>query len=169
MVIIGGKMLSIIVAKSNNNIIGKENHLIWSLPEDLKNFKNLTINHTIIMGRKTFESIGKVLQNRTHIIFSQNLKFKVEEKNVKIVHSLFQIKDLIDSDEEIFVIGGSMIYNLLMPYTKKMYVTEINKDFYGDVSFPIIDLNVWKEISRKKGKKDKKNNLDYEFVIYERK
>ena len=162
-------MLSIIVAKGKNNIIGKDNEMVWHLPEDLKHFKNLTTGHTIIMGRKTFESLGKPLPNRKHIIFSQNPDFKVNDENVEVVHSLLQIQDLIEGKEEAFVIGGAMIYNFLMPYVKKMYVTEIEKDFEGDTFFPIIDSEVWKETSREKGIKDDKNNLDYYFVTYERK
>ena len=161
-------MLSIIVAKGKNNIIGKDNEMVWHLPEDLKHFKNLTTGHTIIMGRKTFESLGKPLPNRKHIIFSQNPDFKVNDENVEVVHSLLQIQDLIEGKQEAFVIGGAMIYNFLMPNVKKMYVTEIEKDFEGDTFFPIIDSEVWKETSREKGIKNEENNLDYYFVTYER-
>ena len=161
-------MLSIVVAKAKNNIIGKDNKLLWNLPEDLKHFKELTSGHTMIMGRKTFESLGRVLPNRKHIIFSQNPDFKVDDENVEVVHSLLQIQNLIEEKEEVFVIGGAMIYNFLMPYVKKMYVTEIEKDFDGDTFFPVIDNNIWKEISREKGIKNEKNNLDYYFVTYER-
>ena len=91
-------MLSIIVAKAKNNVIGKNNELIWKLPEDLKRFKQLTTGHTIIMGRKTFESLGRVLPNRKHIIFSQNPDFKVNDENVEIVHSMLQIQEYIESE-----------------------------------------------------------------------
>ena len=161
-------MLSIIVAKAKNNIIGKENKLIWHLPEDLKHFKELTTGHTIIMGRKTFESLGRALPNRKHVVFSQNPDFKVDDENVEIVHSMLQIQEYIENEEENFVIGGAMIYNLLMPYVTKLYVTQINKDFEGDTFFPKIDENVWKEVSREKGLKNEENNLDYEFIMYER-
>lgn len=161
-------MLSIIVAKAKNNIIGKNNQIIWNLPEDLKHFRELTTGHTIIMGRKTYESLGKPLPDRKHIIFSQNPDFKVHEENVQVVHSLLEIQDLIEGKEEAFVIGGAMIYNFLMPYVKKMYVTEIAKDFEGDAFFPTIDHEVWKETSRVHGIKNEQNNLDYDFVEYER-
>ena len=161
-------MLSIIVAKAKNNIIGKNNQIIWNLPEDLKHFKELTTGHTIIMGRKTYESLGKPLPNRKHIIFSQNPDFRVHEENVHVVHSLLEIQDLIEGKEEAFVIGGAMIYNFLMPYVKKMYVTEIAKDFEGDAFFPTIDHEIWKETSRVHGVKNEQNNLDYDFVEYER-
>lgn len=161
-------MLSIIVAKAKNNIIGKENKLIWHLPEDLNHFKEITTGHTIIMGRKTFESLGRVLPNRKHIIFSQNPDFKVKDENVQVVHSLLEIQELIEGKEEAFVIGGAMIYNFLMPYVTKMYVTEIEQEFEGDAFFPKINTQIWKETSREKGIKDEKNHLDYEFVTYER-
>ena len=162
-------MLSIIVAKAKNNIIGKENKLIWHLPEDLKHFKDLTTGHTIIMGRKTFELLGRVLPNRKHIVFSQNPDFKVNDENVEIVHSMLQIQEYIENEQENFVIGGAMIYNLLMPYVSKMYVTQIEKDFEGDAFFPRIDENIWEEISREKGIKNEENNLDYEYITYIRK
>ncbi len=159
-------MLSIIVAKAKNNIIGKDNKLIWHLPADLKRFKELTTNHTIIMGRKTFESLGRVLPNRKHIILSQNKEYKVDDENVKIISSVLELQEYIESAEESFVIGGAMIYNLLLPYTNKMYITEINQDFEGDTFFTKIDENIWKETSRTKGTKDEKNDLDYDYVEY---
>ena len=121
-------MLSIIVAKAKNNVIGKDNKLIWHLPEDLKNFKNLTTGHTIIMGRKTFESLGRVLPNRKHIVFTRNKDFKIDDENVEVIHEVEDIKDIIEKEEEAFVIGGEKIYKLLLPYTKKMYITNINED-----------------------------------------
>lgn len=161
-------MLSIIVAKAKNNIIGKENKLIWKLPADLKHFKELTTGHTIIMGRKTFESLGRVLPNRKHIVFSQNPDFKVDDENVQVVHSMLEIQEYIENEEENFVIGGAMIYNLLMPYVTKMYVTEIDEEFEGDAFFPKINPEIWKEINREKGPKDEKNDLDYDYVTYEK-
>ena len=161
-------MLSIIVAKAKNNVIGKDNQLLWHLSDDLKRFKKLTTGHTIIMGRKTFESLGRVLPNRKHIVFTQNPDFKVNDENVQIVHSMLQIQEYIESQEEVFVIGGAMIYNLLMPYVKKMYVTEIDKEFDGDAFFSRIDETKWKEISREKGPEDEENNFIYEYVTYEK-
>lgn len=159
-------MLSLIVAKAENNVIGKDNKLLWHLPEDLKRFKNLTTGHTIIMGRKTFESLGRVLPNRKHVVFTQNPNFKVDDVNVKIVHSLQDIQEYVEDKNENFVIGGEKIYNLLMPYVNKMYITEIHKDFDGDTFFPNVDLESWKETSREKMNAD---DFDYDFVVYERK
>ena len=143
-------MLSIIVAKGKNNIIGKENKLLWTLPADMQRFRELTTGHVIIMGRKTFESLGKVLPNRKHIVFTQNPDFEVDDPNVEVVHSMLEIKEYIDNEEENFVIGGAMIYSLLMPHVTKMYVTEIDKDFEGDTFFPKINLDIWKETRREK-------------------
>lgn len=158
-------MLSIIVAKAKNNVIGKDNKLLWHIPEDLKRFKSLTTGHTIIMGRKTFDSIGRVLPNRKHVILSHNPDFKVHDENVEIVHSIDEIKKYIESDEENFVIGGAMIYSLLMPYVTKMYITEIDKNFEGDSVFPPVNHEKWKEVKRVESKDD---NLEYSFVDYER-
>lgn len=157
-------MLSIIVAKAKNNVIGKDNKLLWHIPDDLRRFRKLTENHTIIMGRKTFESLENVLPNRKHIVFSQNPDFKVNDENVEVVHSMLQIQEYIESNEEAFVIGGAIIYNLLMPYVTKLYVTEVDKDFDGDAFFPRVNEEKWREISREKGPKDEENNFDYEYI-----
>lgn len=162
-------MLSIIVAKAKNNVIGKNNQLLWHLPDDMKRFKTLTSGHPIIMGRKTFESIGRVLPNRKNIIFTTNSNFKLEDNNVEIVHSVEDIKKYIDSEDNAFVIGGAMTYNLLMPYVKFLYVTEINKDFDGDTYFSKIDVNEWDEMSRQAGPADGENDFTYDYVVYKRK
>ena len=162
-------MLSIIVAKAKNNIIGKDNKLLWNLPADMKRFKEITSGHVIIMGRKTFESIGKVLPNRKHIIFSQNRDLKYDDENVEVVHSMLEIKEYIDNDEENFVIGGAMIYNLLMPHVTKMYVTQVNKDFEGDAFFPKINEDVWKIVEEEKGLVDEESKLEFEYITYVRK
>lgn len=161
-------MLSIIVAQAKNNVIGKDNKLLWHLPADLKRFKELTTGKTIIMGRKTFESLGRVLPNRKHIVFTQNPKYNINDKNVKIVHSIAEIKEYIDNKEENFVIGGEVIYNLLLPYTKRLYITQINEKFEGDAFFPKIDETQWKILKTEKGIKDEKNKLQFEYITYER-
>lgn len=161
-------MLSIIVAVAKNNVIGKDNQLIWHLPEDLKRFKRLTTNHTIIMGRKTFESLGRVLPNRKHVILCNDAKMSVDDENVEILDDISKLKKYKDSEEENFVIGGATIYKLLMSYADKMYVTHINEEFEGDVYFPEISENDWKITEREKGLRDEKNPFDYEYVTYER-
>lgn len=162
-------MLSLIVAKAKNNVIGKDNSLIWKLPDDLKRFKEKTSGHTIIMGRKTFESLGGILPNRKHIILSRNPDFNIDSDCVKVVHSLFELQEYMDDKEEHFVIGGAIIYNLLMPYCKKMYVTQLDKDFEGDTVFPRINDEEWEVVSREKGPEDGINDFDYEYINYVRK
>lgn len=162
-------MLSIIVAISDNNVIGKENKLIWHLPEDLKRFKELTTGHTIIMGRKTFESLGRVLPNRKHIVLTRDINYYVDDENVEIVNDIEDLEKYIDSEEENFVIGGAIIYSQLMPKVDKMYITKIHEKFEGDSYFPVINEEEWKEIEKIQGIKDEKNTYDYEFVTYKRK
>lgn len=161
-------MLSIIVAKAKNNVIGKNNELIWHLPEDLRRFKALTTGKVIIMGRKTFESLGRVLPNRKHVIFTRNLDFTIENENVEIVHDLSEIQKYIDSEDECFVIGGGLIYNMLMPYADKIYATVINQDFDGDTYFPVINEKEWEIEKTEKGLKNEDNPYDYEYIDYVR-
>ena len=162
-------MLSIIVAIANDNVIGKDNKLIWHLPEDLKRFKSLTTGHTIIMGRKTFESLGRVLPNRKHVILCNDMEMNIDNENVEIFKDISQLKQYIDSDEENFVIGGATIYKLLMPYANKLYIKKINESFEGDVYFPQIDENEWQEVKREKGLKNEDNPFDYDYIDYIRK
>ncbi len=161
-------MLSIIVAKSKNNAIGKDNKLLWKIPDDLKRFKELTINHTIIMGRKTFESLGRVLPNRYHIVLTRDPNYKVNDENVKIVNDVSEIDKYIDDNNENFVIGGAQIYSTLISKCEKMYVTQIEKDFVGDGYFPIIKENEWDLIEQTQGPQDE-NNFKYEYLTYKRK
>jgi len=161
-------MLSIIVAIAKNNVIGKDNKLIWHLPEDLKRFKRLTTGHTIIMGRKTFESLGRILPNRHHVILCNDAELNINDENVEVLNDISLLDKYINSDEENFVIGGATMYKLLMPYCKKMYITEINKDFDGDVWFPKIDLDKWKITNKEKGLTDENNPFEYEYVTYEK-
>ena len=162
-------MLSIIVAIANENVIGKDNQLIWHLPEDLKRFKEITTGHKMIMGRKTFESLGRVLPNRKHIILCNDMQMNIDDENVEILDDISKLDKYINSDEECFVIGGATIYKLLMPYANKMYITKINQDFEGDVWFPEIKEDMWEEISREKGLKNKENPFDYDYITYVKK
>lgn len=162
-------MLSTIVAIANGNVIGKDNKLIWHLPEDLKRFKQITTGKNIIMGRKTFESLGRVLPNRKHIILCNDMEMDIDNENVEILDDISKLDKYINSDEENFVIGGATIYKLLMPYVNKLYITKINEDFVGDVYFPEIKEEEWKEISKEKGLKNNENPYDYEYITYVRK
>ena len=161
-------MLSIIVAKSINNAIGKDNKLLCKIPDDMKRFKEITTGHTVIMGRKTFESIGKVLPNRLNIILTRDPSYKIDDPNVKILGGVSDLEEYINDDNENFVIGGAQIYSILMPKCKKIYVTQIDKDFVGDSYFPIIRENEWKIVGKVDGPKDD-NSFKYEYITYERK
>ena len=162
-------MLSIIVAIANKNVIGKDNKLIWHLPEDLKRFKRLTTNHTIIMGRKTFESLGRVLPNRKHIILCNDMELTIEDEQVEVLEDIAKLQPYKEDKQEHFVIGGATIYRLLMPYADKLYLTKIEEDFEGDVFFPEIKEEEWTMVSKEKGLKDEKNPFDYYYINYERK
>lgn len=161
-------MLSIIVAIAKNNAIGKDNKLLWHLPDDLKRFKKFTTGHNIIMGRKTFESLGRVLPNRHHIILCNDAEMNIDDENVEILDDISKLENYINSEEENFVIGGATMYKLLMPYAKKMYITEIDKEFDGDVYFPEISADEWKATEREQGPEDNENDFKYEYVTYER-
>lgn len=162
-------MLSIIAAVSDNNVIGKDNKLIWRLPEDLKRFKELTIGHTIIMGRKTFESLGRVLPNRKHIVLTRDEGYHVDDENVMIINDIEKLEPYINEEVENFVIGGAIIYRQSMSKANKMYITKIHQKFEGDAYFPIINEEEWKMIEREQGIQNEQNPYDYEFITYERK
>ena len=162
-------MLSIIVAIANDNVIGKDNKLIWHIPEDLKRFKSITTGHTMVMGRKTFESLGRILPNRKHVILCNDMELNIDDENVEVLDDISKLDKYINSDEEIFVIGGATIYKLLMPYAKKLYITRINQDFVGDVYFPEIKEDEWQEVKRESGLKNEENPFDYEYIDYVRK
>lgn len=156
--------LSIVVAVAENGVIGHENQLIWHLPKDLKIFKNLTTGHPIIMGRKTFDSIGKPLPNRTSIIVSRNKELAINGCIVvnSVEEAIEEAKKI--EEEEAFVIGGAELYKLSLPNVDKIYLSEVKHSFAGDTFFPEIDKTVWKEISRETYLKDEKNLYDFDFV-----
>ncbi len=162
-------MLSIIVAIANKNVIGKDNALIWHLPEDLKRFKQITTGKTIIMGRRTFESLGRVLPNRKHIVLCNDMEMNIDNENVEVLKDIKDLDKYINSSEENFIIGGATIYRLLMPYANKMYITKINQDFDGDAFFPEIKEEEWEIAATEKGTRDEQNPFDYDYITYVRK
>lgn len=164
-------MLSIVVAIAENNAIGRDNALLWRLPKDLARFKTITTSgsKTIIMGRKTFQSMSRVLPGRKHIVLTNNAEFKIEDENVKVIHNIEDIKPLIDAPEEYFVIGGGEIYSLLLPYTSKMYITEVHRPFEGDAYFPQFEKNQWDMVDRSQEYRDETSGLKYSYVTYVKK
>lgn len=161
-------MLSLIVAVSRNNVIGKDNGLIWHLPDDLKHFKELTTGKTIIMGRKTFDSLGRILPNRKHVVITRS-GIDVDDENVEVVQDVSDIQKYIDDENENFLIGGATMYALLINKVSKMYITRINQDFVGDAYFPKFNEEDWEIVEKRKGPHDEKNNFDYDYITYVRK
>jgi dihydrofolate reductase len=161
-------MISLIAAIGKNNELGKGNTLLWKLPADMERFRKITSLHTIIMGRKTFESIGRPLPNRRNIIITRDANYKNE--NVEIAHSLSEALDIVgNNNEEIFIIGGGELYSQTMPIADKLYITHIDAtDADADTFFPEIIPIVWNEISHEEHKKDEKNLFDYTFSIYDK-
>lgn len=159
-------MLSIVVAVGKNYIIGKENGLLWHLPNDLKHFRKITEGHTIIMGRKTFESIGRVLPNRRHIVLTRSSDFQVE--GVEKASSIEEVLKLVENEEEAFVIGGGEIYRQFLPLVQRIYMTEVDIEKDADVFFPAIDSLEWKVVEEEPGVLDERNTIPHRFLILER-
>lgn len=160
-------MLSIIVAVSENNVVGKENKLPWKLSADLKRLKSLTMGHHIIMGRKTWESLGKALPGRINVVITTDKNFKAE--GGVVVHSLNEALAFSSADDEIFIFGGGKIFKEAMPLVNKIYITRVHSIIDGDTFFPVLDRSDWKEISREDFKADEKNQYNYSFLTLVRK
>ncbi len=157
-------MITIIAAVAANNALGKNNQLIWHIPADLKRFKKVTSNHHVIMGRKTYESLGKPLPNRTNIIITRNKEYTVE--GCVIVNSLQEAIEVAKEDSNPFILGGAQIYKQALNFANKLDLTLVHHNFEADAFFPEIDLKVWKEISREDFKADEKNSYNYSFVTF---
>ena len=160
-------IVTIVVAIGENNAIGKNNELLWYLPKDLRHFKTITKGHTVIMGRKTFESVGKPLPNRRNIIITRNTDLAIE--GTEVVHTIEEALELCKQDEEVFIIGGAEIYKMAMQHTDKIYLTVVHEHFEADAFFPEIDHNLWLETASEKHLPDDKNNLSFTFSTLERK
>ena len=159
-------LLSIIVAFDKNQLIGSNNNLPWHLPADLKHFKSITMGHHMIMGRKTFESIGKPLPGRVSVVVTRNKDYVMEG-----CHVVYSIEDAIkfcENEEEVFIIGGAEIFEYTMPLAAKLYVTQIHHEFEGDTWFPEIWGNEWELISKQLHPADDKNEYAYSFLSYRR-
>lgn len=159
-------MITVIAGIGRNNELGKNNDLLWRLSADLKRFKKVTSGHHIIMGRKTFESIGKPLPNRTSIIITRNDNYFVD--GCLVANSLENALDLVKNDDEVFIIGGAQIYKQTLEknLADKLDITLVNGEFDADVFFPEIDTKIWKKVSEENFKADDKNEFDFSFVTY---
>ena len=162
--------LSIIVAQAENRAIGLKGDMPWHLSGDLKRFKALTMGHPVVMGRRTWESLPKrPLVGRRNIVFSQSTDFSPE--GAEVVRSVNDLFDLLnDYNDEVFIIGGGRIYNMLMPFTQRLYITWVYKDFpEADTFFPVIDLSEFTKINETEPMVDEKNGLTFSYAEYDRK
>ena len=160
--------LTAIAAVAQNGIIGNNNDLIWRLPDDLKHFKKLTKGHTIIMGRKTWESIGaKPLPHRTHIIITRN--FDYEAEGAEVVSTIDEALEMAHADVQPFIVGGGEIYKLAMPFVKRLELTIVHKDFEGDTQFPDFDYDDWKEVGNERHEADERHDYAFSFLTLVRK
>ncbi|MFC4771345.1 dihydrofolate reductase [Enterococcus hermanniensis] len=162
-------MLIAIWAQDNQALIGKNNRLPWHLPNDLQYFKTTTINHTLVMGRKTFEGMGgRPLPKRQTIVLTHDQKYQAE--NVLVLHSVAEVLDYSKKHDQItFIAGGSAIYQAFLPYCDKIYRTYINETFEGDAYFPTIDWKQWNLVDSQQGPKNEKNPYDYYYEKYTKK
>jgi len=158
--------ISIIVAMAQNRTIGIDNTLPWRIPEDLKHFKTLTMGHHMIMGRKTFESIGRPLPGRTTVVVSRDRNLKID--GCIVAHSLAEALAACASDPEVFVVGGADIYAQALGLADALYITEIRQDVAGDAWFPEFDRETWQEVAREKRSQSEPQLLEYHFVTYRR-
>ena len=157
-------LLTLIAAVARNGIIGRDNTLPWRLPEDLKHFKALTTGHPIVMGRKTWESLGRPLPGRHNIVITRDATYHAE--GATVVNSLEDALHLANDAEELFVIGGAEIYRLALPLADRLQLTELDADFAGDTHFPDVYRSSWRETMRERH--SSAAGLDYAFVTYER-
>ena len=157
-------VISLIAAMSNNRVIGKDNQMPWHLPADLGHFKAITLGKPVIMGRKTYESIGRPLPGRKNIVISRNSSYKVEGCETAV--SLEEAIELVNEVEELMIIGGGNIYLQAMPLAEKLYLTFIDLNVDGDTQFPQFDHLKLTEVKREKHLKDEKNPYDYQFVVF---
>ena len=159
--------ITIVAAIASNNVIGQKNSLPWDIPEDLKRFKQLTSGHTILMGRKTFDSIGRPLPNRTNIVMTKDINYQKE--GIEIVFDEREALNLIkDLNQEVFIIGGSKIYELFEPWATCLMITRVLKDFEGDAFFPDINWNNW-QVESKEEFLDEKSGISCRLEEYLRK
>lgn len=161
--------ISLIVAKAHNNVIGKDNQLVWRLQSDLKQFKKITTGHHIIMGRKTYESMGKPLPNRISIVITRNKNFEVPEGH-HVVHSLEEAIRLCISKnlDQVYIIGGAQIYAESIPMCDEMLITEVDANPEGDAYFPEFSSLEWKKEQSEQFAKDENNEFNFEFITYKK-
>lgn len=159
--------LSLIWAMDRNRTIGIDNRLPWRLPADLQHFRALTTGHTILMGRKTYESFPRPLPDRRHIIITKDRKYQAASGCV-VANTLEAALAAAGADDEVFVIGGASLYGQTLPYADRLYVTLIDAEFVGDTRFPEFDWQDWRQVSREDHPPDEKNPHAYSFLVFDR-
>lgn len=160
-------MLSLIVATTREGIIGKEGALAWRIPKDLQYFKKVTMGKTMIMGRKTFESLPGMLPGRKHVVLTRNRDLSFPE-GVEVLHDLEEVLKYRDLSEEVMIIGGGELFQLFMPYCEKLYITYVNKEFQGDTYFPLEKLTDFVEVHRETAL-DEHSGIELDFTVYQKK
>lgn len=159
--------ISMIWAMGANDVIGKDNDMPWHLPRDFAYFKEQTIGKRMLMGRKTWESLGgKPLKGRKSIVITRDTSFQPE--GAEVIHSLEEALAEGRKEDELMVIGGAEIYRMMLPYADKLIVTRIDEEFEGETKFPEVEWDEWEEVSNIQGIRDEQNPYDYRFYVYQR-
>ncbi|MGI9302559.1 MAG: dihydrofolate reductase [Gammaproteobacteria bacterium] len=157
--------ISLIAAMSRNRVIGKDGAMPWHLPADLQRFKSITMGKAMLMGRKTFESLGRLLPGRRHLVLTRNPRFAYQ--GCDVVHSLDEATTLLGDEPELMVIGGASVYRATLPHARRFYLTLIHTEIDGDVLFPEYDATEWKEVAREERPADDRNPYDLSFIELE--
>jgi dihydrofolate reductase len=159
-------LISLVVAMARNQVIGRDNALPWRLPEDLKHFKAVTWGKPVLMGRRTFESIGKPLPGRTNLVLTRDDHWQAE--GTTVIHSIDEALATVSGVPELAGIGGAEIFRLLLPLAGRIYLTRVQADIAGDTLFPSLDYSQWKEVERREALADERNPYDMTFVTLDR-
>lgn len=159
-------MVSLIVAIAENGVIGDKNTLLWNLKEDMRRFRTITTGHPVIMGRKTFDSIGRPLPKRTNVVITRG---DTTYEGCEMAHSLEEAISMFPKEEEVFIIGGAQIYEQALPLADKLYLTIVHRNYEGDTSFPKFDLAEWRELSREDFERGEEFDAPFSFIDLERK
>ena len=158
-------MVSLIVAIAENGVIGDKNSLLWNIREDMRRFRTTTSGHPVIMGRKTYDSIGRPLPKRTNVVITRG---DISIEGCQVVHSLEEAISLFPQDEEIFIIGGAQIYEQALPLVDRLYLTVVHRAYEGDTSFPSLDMSQWRELAREEFVRGEEFDAPFSFIDYER-
>ncbi len=158
-------MLSIIAAVARNGVIGDKNTLLWHITEDMRYFRRVTSGHAVIMGRKTFDSLGRALPKRTNVVITRQ---NIEIEGCEVVHSLQEAIDRFPADDEVFIIGGAQIYREAMPIADRLYLTRVERDYQGDTSFPEWNIDEWRLSSQERFERGEEFDAPFSFEVYER-